>query len=231
MGRFVRSLPRVLPRIAIFLGAIVLINAILHPLEVWRLSPTVASIATFFIFISAAYSSIIPKTVFWTIGFLWVKGVLRHLRRNGTAATLARFTGGAEAARSLLMDSASTRLGTLVGGAGLGVVLGIYLSGGMLGRSTPAIVTLAALVYLLGTEDSAFVTVVRLGAGDLARLVGRQGPTEDAVRTGLAALGAGLILSALPMLVDAGTVGYIVGALAVVAGLAMPLVLPGRAAS
>ncbi len=231
-GRFVRSLPRVAPRLAIFLGAIVLINAVLHPLSLWRLPPTIASIATVLIFLSAAYSSILPKTVFWAVGFLWVKAVLRHWRRRGTDATAARFREGIESARALLVDGAATRPQALVGGAGFGLGIGIYLSGGMLGRSTPAILTWVALVFLLGAKESNLVTVLRLGAADVVRLLGRDGrPSEEAVRTTLAAGCAGLVVAVLPMLIGIVTAGYILAGLAILAGLIMPLVRPGPATS
>ncbi len=223
---FTCSLPQILPRLAIFLGIVVIINVVLMPLQLWTMPRAVASFLKIVIFLTAAYSAIIPKTVFWTIVFIWGKNLLRTAAREGPGTIFGRFGRGFSAALDLLASSGQGGLPTLVAGAGLGITACVYLSSTVTGRSAPAILATLGVVYLLGTTDSLFLSAVHLGTRDLMRFFRDDAPlSEKGVQRLLAACVPGVVLGLLLMLVSA-TLGYLMGALALLGGVVLVFVLP-----
>ena len=216
-----RSLPKLLPKLAIFLGIVVILNVILMPLQLWAMPRAVASFLEVVMFITAAYSSIIPKTIFWTIIFIWGKNLLRGAVREGPGTIFGQFGRGFSNALELLTAHAQGNLPPLVAGAGLGIVTCVYLSSTQPGRSAPAILATLGIIYLLGAERSMFLSAVHLGTRDLMRFFRKEAHLS---RTGvgrlLAASVPGAIIGLLLLLVHA-TLAYVMGALALLGGVVL----------
>ena len=225
---FMASLPGTLPKLAIFLGIIVIANVLLMPLEAEHLSPGLASIARILIFLSAAHSPVLGKILFWTIGFIWIRALLRDARRAGPPTVPSRFAAGTRNGVASIRDGIGDELHILVTGVGFGILSAIYLSAQNLARSAPAIVTAAAILYFLGSAgDPTPLALVRAGAKDLGRLVGREiASDEDAARLLLTAVLCGLLMGLFLLLLAVPGPGLVIGALALLGGMAMPFIMP-----
>ncbi len=219
--QFTRVLPKMLPKLAVFLLIVIAINVILMPLQLWRMSPAIASFLQVVIFLTAAYSSIIPKTFFWTLIFMGIRHVLRQARSEGVSAVLNQFTRGFSVTIEFVTSGLQKSLPTLVAGAGLGVLATIYLSSTTPGRSAPAILAMVGIIYLQGAESSLLVSAVHLGARDVMRFFKKGARLEKSgVQRFLASALVGAPLAFLLMLISS-TVGYVIGTLVILTGVAL----------
>ena len=220
--QFTRVLPKMLPKLAVFLLIVIAINVILMPLQLWRTSPAIASFLEVVIFLTAAYSAIIPKTFFWTLIFMGIRHVLRQARSEGVSSIFNQFSRGFSVTIEFVTSGLQKSLPTLVAGAGLGIMATIYLSSTTPGRSAPAILAMVGIIYLQGAEGSLLVSAVHLGARDVMRFFKKGARLEKrGVQRFLAAALVGAPLAFLLMLISS-TVGYVIGTLVILAGAALP---------
>ena len=221
---FTRVLPKMLPRLAVFLLIVIAINVILMPLQLWRMSPAIASFLEVVIFLTAAYSSILPKTFFWILIFMGARHILRQARFAGIPAVLNQFTRGCTATVELLTSGLQKSLPVLIAGAGLGMMATIYLSSNTPGRSAPTILAMIGIIYLQGAGSSLLVSAVHLGARDVRRFFKKGAQLEKrGVQRFLAAALVGAPPAFLLMLISS-TVGYVIGTLVILVGVALPFV-------
>ncbi len=180
------------------------------------------------VFLTATYNDIIPKTIFWVILFTFGKKLFKSIRKKGFKASiecLKNVVPNFKAAQGRMAQSAYP---VLLIGVGTGLIIAnnfasySRFSGARNKFDKYFIVLVMAFTisYLLGEANKTGIyKFIKLGSNDFARLAKRKrGLSDDSVYLLLSAFVVGLLLDAPLILVKFMYGGYILGAVALLAG-------------
>lgn len=227
---FARTLPKIIPQLAIALGIILVLNAGLQSIQTWRISPGLARLVGFFTWIFAIYTSVLAKTVFWIIILTVGRSLFRRFRKEGFAKVIGELRsipGSLKQAWTALGDRA---LYALLAGGGLGLALCNFMTkNNRTNKYCAAIVLALTLIYAMGagSRDPLFV-FGRVGAKDAGRLWGKPFTlTDNHIFLLVGGILAGLALDFIVMLVIPWFyIGYILGAVVLAAAITLGLTIP-----
>ena len=213
-----------LPRMAVTLTGIFALNLVLMTARTERLPGPVAAIVSLLIFVTGAYTSVIPKTFFWVLVLTFGRSMLNRVRTDGFDSvrhelTALRPTLSAAWAR---LETHAMRVAMM--GAGVGLILSNFLSrNNRVDKFAPAIALAAAIINGLGTGTSSTVFMfARTVSKDIWRMLRKPNPvTNDHVYVFMAALAAGLLVNGLLGLTKSDYIGYITGVAALVCSSAI----------
>ncbi|MGE5542406.1 MAG: hypothetical protein ACM3WT_05165 [Bacillota bacterium] len=224
------SLVASLPKMALTLVVVLALNILLMTARTQRMPGPLAGVVSLLIFVTAAYTSVIPKTFFWVLILTFGRSMLGRVRAEGldkVRRELAAVQPAVKEAWARLQPGA-TRVAVI--GAGLGLILSNFLSrNNRVDKFAPAIVLAVALVNGLGAGVSgSFFVVSRTASKDVWRAMRRPNPvTNDHIYVFMAALAAGLLANGILGLTKSDYIGYVAGAVAIASSVALGS--PGKA--
>lgn len=226
--------PMRIKTLAIYGGIVLAVNLIFWTVDpyfmpLW-LQPFRGLISTV-VFLTATYNDIIPKTIFWVIIFTFGKKLFHSMRKKGFKASFECLKNVVPNFKSALGRMGQSAYPLLLIGAGMGLMIAnnfasySRFSGARNKFDKYFIVLVMAFTisYLLGEANkTGFYKFIKLGSNDLAKLAGRKrGLSDDSVNLLLSAFVAGLLLDAPLILMKFMYGGYMLGAVAVLAGFAL----------
>lgn len=234
LRKAIRAIPHHIVSLAIYAGIVLFVNLVFWTANGYSLPAWLAPVRSFIslvVFLTATYNDIIPKTVFWVLLFTFGKKLVLSMRKRGFGASFAclkKIVPEFKAAAGRLGTKAYS---TLLIGAGIGLTVAnnfasySRFSGARNKIDKYFIVLIMAFTisYLLGEANKTGIfRFVKLGTKDIALLFGKaNGLSDDGVYILLSGFIAGLILDAPLVLLQWMYGGYILGLVAVVAGLVM----------
>ncbi|WP_094551511.1 hypothetical protein [Petroclostridium xylanilyticum] len=229
VGKGIRNLPRIVKSVLLPLAAVTIINIILESIPTYSVQGAAKILLFFFVFITASYNSIIPRTIFWVVIFTAGKTLFRRMRTEGFWKVLADFgalpSGLLEARRSLGRLSGYI---LLVSG-GLGFIAANFLTRN--NRLDKALVTYVIAITLINAlskgKQGILFTALKLFYKDLAGFMKRSGIlTDSQAFIAVSGFTLGLLANSIFGIVKLDYGGYLLGSVLFTAG--MLLILLGR---
>lgn len=231
----VKSAPKMAKVIGIQLAIVLIINLVFWQIQTWKLPGSISSFVMLVVFLTATYNNVIPKTIYWVIVFTFGKRLVKRIIKEGFVEAikpLMRIVPEFKKSLSALNDKAFSVL--LVGGSIGLMVANNFASYSRFGGARNkidkyfvAIVISFAVSYILGEgKKSGIVKFMTLLIQDLAKTFRRARPAslDDTVFVLLSGFVLGLLLDLPLILIQFMYGGYILGAIAIVAGIAMNFV-------
>lgn len=237
----IREIPKHLTSLAIYGGIVLAINLIfwtanLYNIPAW-LAPLRGVISTV-VFLTATYNDIVPKTVFWVIVFTFGKQLFSAIKHKGFAKSFACLQKIGPEFSTALRETGAKGWRVLLIGAGAGLIVANNFASysrfsqarNKIDKYFVVLIIAFTISYLLGeAKKTGLFRFVKLGVNDVARLFGRPAAlTDSSTWLALSGFVVGLILDAPLIFMKWMYGGYIMGTLAIIAGIVLNILAARR---
>lgn len=237
----IREIPKHLVSLAIYAGIVLAINLIfwtanLYSIPAW-LAPLRGVISTV-VFLTATYNDIVPKTIFWVIIFTFGKELFSAIKSKGFAKSFACLKKIGPEFSTAIRETGAKAWCVLLFGAGVGLIIANNFASysrfsqarNKIDKYFVVLIIAFTISYLLGeAKETGLFRFVKLGVNDVARLFGKPAAlTSSGTWLVLSGFVAGLILDAPLIFMQWMYGGYIMGALAIVAGIVLTILAARR---
>lgn len=231
----IKALPNMWKTLAIQLAIVLSVNLILWPLKTFYLPQGIASLVSLLIFLTATYNNIVPKTIYWVILFTFGKKLFHRIRKNGILKAFGPiFSIVPEFKKAVtVVDQLSWSLLLVGGGIGLMTANNFASYSRFSGARNKidkyfvAIVISFTVSYILGeSKNNGIFKFLRLSIQDISTLLKKNIKySDDHSFLILSGFVLGLLLDAPIILMKMMYGGYILGALAFIAGIVLLIIL------
>ncbi|MDX9917962.1 MAG: hypothetical protein RBT15_08115 [Gudongella sp.] len=232
----VRSLPQMAASLAIKIGIVILFQLVFWWEGIARHIPSVIKKPV--IFLTATYNDVIPKTLYWIIIFTFGIRLFNRIKEKGFSSAmkpLARLLPEVKRSYGALGDKA---LSLLLLGGGLGLIIANNFASysrfsgarNKMDKYFIALVISFTISYLMGEGRKHWIFKFnRLLASDLSGLLKIENRYNDNYTyLLLSGLVLGLLADAPLILMKLKYGGYILGLIAILAGVALPFLALGK---
>lgn len=232
---FVRTLPKILPRLAAGLMFALVVNLVLMTAKPYMLPRPLDKVVGMLVFLFAVYTGVVAKTVFWTLIFTFGRSLVSRIRREGPAKVQAELKSLGPALKNAWSALGNGALYVFLVGGGAGLALCNFLTkNNKINKYSAAIIVMMALIYGLGagTKSPLFV-LSRVACKDLWRFLKGANPVRNEhVYVGVAGIVAGLLGNTVIMLLIPGNyTGYISGTAVLAASVILRVTRSKKAVS
>ncbi|MDW7662583.1 MAG: hypothetical protein SCL54_14270 [Bacillota bacterium] len=226
------SFPKMAKVIGIQLAIVLAINLIFWQIDTWRLPGTLSKIVMTVVFLTATYNNVIPKTIYWVIVFTFGKRFFRRIMREGFGKAIEPMTRIVPEFNKKRAELETRAYSILLIGGGIGLIVANNFASysrfsgarNKMDKYFVAIVISFAVSYILGEgSKSGIVKFMTLLIQDVSKLLKRSKPKQLETKTFMVLSGfvIGLLLDAPLILMGLMYGGYILGAVALVAGIGL----------
>ncbi|MBN2259218.1 MAG: hypothetical protein JW702_01595 [Clostridiales bacterium] len=220
----VRNLKKMIKLFIIPLGIAMAINIVLESIPTYSLQGIIRPIAFFFIFITASYNSLIPRTLFWVIVFTIGKKLVVRIKKEGFSKTFGSLKNLPGSIRNSMKVLEKSSLFILIASTGFGFVAANYLTrNNRFDKVSVIILLVIALMDTLsrGNKTTLF-TAMKLIHKDLAGIA-RKKPnfTDNHVYLTISGFSLGLLGNLIFGVIKFDFGGYILGGILLAVGLAL----------
>lgn len=226
LGKSIKNLPKIIKSIFVPIIIVTAINIILESIPIYLLHGWTKTIVLIFVFLTASYNSIIPRSIFWIIIFTIGKELLMRIRTEGFRQLLRNYkiipNTLLEAKRSLGILSYYIMFFSL----GLGFIMGNFLTRN--NRLDKAMVTYVLAIALINSlskgNKTLLFTALRLFYKDCTSFIKNIKPlTYNQAYFAVTSFTLGLLLNSIFGIIKLDLGGYILGSLLSITGLTLIL--------
>jgi hypothetical protein len=237
-----KAIPHHLVSLAIYAGIVLFVNLVFWTANQYSLPSWLQPVKGFIslvVFLTATYNDIIPKTVFWVLVFTFGKKLIKSMQKKGFGASFACLKKTVPGFLASFRRTGAKAGSILLIGTGIGLAIAnnfasySRFSGARNKMDKYLIVLIMAFTisYLLGEANKTGIfRFLKLGTKDVSMLLlHKNGLSDDGVYVLLTGFIVGLLLDAPLILFKWMYGGYIMGLVAVIAGIVL-LFVPVRQA-
>lgn len=234
----IRALPKIWKTLAIQLAIVMAVNLIFWPLKTYSMPAGIAKVASLVIFLTATYNNIIPKTIYWVILFTFGKKLFHKIRKEGMRKAISPIKGILPEFKNAIkaIEKLSWSFLMIGGGTGLAVANNFASYSRFSGARNKmdkyfvAIVISFTVSYILGeSKNNSMFKFLRLSIRDISRLLKKKVVyTDQHSFLILSGFVAGLLLDAPLILMKLKYGGYLLGAVALIAGIVLLILAKNR---
>ena len=231
----VKSAPKMAKVIGIQLAIVLVINLVFWQIQTWQLPGTLSNLVMLVVFLTATYNNVIPKTIYWVIVFTFGKRLVKRIMKEGFFSAIRPLMQIVPEFKKSLNGLNDKAYSVLLIGGGIGLMVANNFASysrfsgarNKFDKYFVAIVISFAVSYILGEgKRSGIVKFMTLLIQDLAKAFRRARPAklDDTVFVLLSGFVLGLLLDAPLILMKLMYGGYILGFVAIGAGIALNFV-------
>ncbi len=224
LGNGIKNIPHLAKNILIPLLAVTVLNIVLESINNYMLFGFPKTILMFFVFITATYNSILPRTLFWIIVFTIGKKLYFRVRSNGFKVVLEELKRFIPTVKEALHNTQDIKIRLLLMATGLGFVTANFLTRN--NRLDKVLVTYVLVLAIIDSmskgQDTMLYHGVRLVYQDVIGMI-RKGAALQVDQVTVLLLGyvLGLLANSLFGILKMDTGGYVVGLILFIVGMAM----------
>lgn len=226
----IKALPKIWLMIAIQLGIVLVINFIFWQIKTWTLPTGIASIVSIIIFFTATYNNIVPKTIYWVILFTFGKRLFKKIQKEGFGKAISPMKTIVPEFKNAFSSLQSKAWSLLLIGGGFGLIIANNFASysrfsgarNKMDKYFIALVISFTVSYILGErKNKGIFKFLRLALQDIGTSLKKPIPyTDHHSFIILSGFVLGLLLDAPIILMKIMYGGYILGTLALAAGIA-----------